>query len=137
MAEHAGEPQPSISLEGISTLVPPTLTLTATVPLLVPVSHPLVHGMPLFSVGHWQTFAPLEPAIESVLVTAAHTPETLLTASSPQGYATFDTLSAAATSAIGSLPSGQPVSLPWHLVPHRPCTSAFPLTGPLTCSTSI
>ena len=62
--------------------------------------------------GHWQSLATPNLVIESILVTTTRAPETLLTASSPQGYVTFDTLSAAMTFAIGSLPSGQFVSLP-------------------------
>ena len=89
MAQRVGEPQPSVAPEGISTLIPSTLTLTPSVPLSAPVSHPLLHGASLFFVGHWQTFASLEPVTESVSVTATRVPETLLTASSVSGLCHF------------------------------------------------
>ena len=106
MAQRAGEPQLSVALEAISTTVPPTLTLTPTMPLSVLVSLPLVHGAPLYSVVHWQTFALLGPITEFVSMTATRVPEILLTASPSQAFVIFDTLFVAATSVIGSLPSG-------------------------------
>ena len=83
MAQRTGEPQPFVASEGISASVPPTLTLTPTMPLSAPISHSLVCEAPLFSVGHWQTFTPPKLVTESILVTATRGPETLLTASSP------------------------------------------------------
>ena len=68
--------------------------------------------VPLYSVGHWQTFTPLEFVTESVSVTATHATETLLTAFLSRGFVTSDSHLAAATSMIGSLPFGQSVSLP-------------------------
>ena len=129
MAQRAGEPQPSTALEGISTSVPPTLTLTPFVPLSTLVSHPLVHGVPLYSVGHWQTFPTPDPVIESFLVTTNRALETLLMASSPQGFVTFDTVSAAVTSAIGSLPFGQSVSLPLASGPSPTLHLSIPTNG--------
>ena len=61
---------------------------------------PQVQLPPLYSVGQWQ--AP-DPVTESILVTAARAPEASLTSLS-QGYVSFDTLAAAATPTIGSLP---------------------------------
>ena len=100
MAQHASERQLSVASKGISTS---TLTLTPTVPLSVPVSHSLVRRVPLFSVGHWQTFAPLEPVTESILVTTTRALETLLTATPSQGYVTFDTHFTVAASIVGPL----------------------------------
>ena len=129
MTQRAGAPQLSIALEGISTSVLPTLTLTPSMPLSVPVSHALVHGWPLFSVGHWQTFAPPVPVTESVSVTATRIPKTLLTASLSQGFVTFDTLSVVATPVIGSLPSGQSVSLPLASGPSPTLYFSIPTDG--------
>ena len=86
-------------------MVPPTLALAPSV--LVP--PPLVQVPPLYSVGWWQT--PLDPVIESILVSATRIPEGPLTPLS-QGYVAFDTHPAAATSTLGPLPPGQSVSWP-------------------------
>ena len=61
---------------------------------------------------HHLIVAPLEPVIESVTVTATRAPEAQLIAPPTQGFATFDTHPAAASSAIGSLPLRQSVSSP-------------------------
>ena len=94
-------------------MVPLSLTMTSVIPSSPQAYQFKAHGgsIPLIS-GCWQTLADLEHVTESVSVTATHVPETLLTAPSSQGFVTFGTLSPAATSAIGSLPSGQSVSMP-------------------------
>ena len=130
MAQFTGEPQLFATPEGTSTSVPLTFTLTPSVPLVTPGFHPLVFGTPLHSAGHWHTYAPLDPITESILVTTTRIPETLLTASSPQGSVTFDTLSTAATSAVGSLPSGQSVSLPLGFGPSPTLHLSIPTNGP-------
>ena len=70
-----------------------------------------LHGAPLYSVGPWQAFPAPDPITESILVAATRVPEASMTPLS-QDYVTFDTPFATTTSAIGSLPSGQSVSLP-------------------------
>ena len=113
-------------------MVSPSFTLAPSVPLSAQVSHPLVHGEPLFSVGHWQTFATPELVTKSVLVTATRAPETLLTAPISQGYVTFDVHSTVATLAVGPLLSGQSVSLsslassPLLVPPFGPLTEGTP-----------
>ena len=102
MAQCTGEPLSSVA-EGISASIPLTLTLIATVSPTAQSSHPLVREVPLYSVGHWQTFAPSELVTESVLVIATRVLEILLTASPSQGFVTSDTHPTAATSVIGSL----------------------------------
>ena len=103
MAQFASESQIPVASEGIFVSVPSTLALAPSVPVLPP----LVQAPPLYSVGQWQT--PPDPVVESILVSATRVPEVPLTPLS-QGYVTFDTHLAVATSAIGSLPSGQSVS---------------------------
>ena len=112
MAQRTSEPLSSVASEGISASVPPSLTLTSIVPPSAQASHPLVREMPLFSIGHWKTFASPESVTESVSVIATHAPETLLTTFPSQGYAASDTHPAAAASVIGSLPFGEFISLP-------------------------
>ena len=111
-AQHICEPLPSAALEEIPILVSPSFTLTSIVPLSVLASHIQVREEPLFTLGCWQTFANLEPAIESVLVTATRAMDALLTASPSQGFVASDTHPAAIASVVGSLPSEQSVSLP-------------------------
>ena len=112
MALFAGEPQLSTAAEGTSTLVPPTLALTPSVPLVTLGFHPLVPGTPLHSVGHWQTYVHSDPVTEFILMTTTRVPETAPLTPLSQGYVIYDTYSAAATSTVGSLPLGQSVSLP-------------------------
>ena len=81
-------------------------------PLVTPGFHPLVSGTLLHLARHGQAYAPPDPITEATLVTTTRIPETVPTATDPQGYVTFDTPSAAATSAIGSQPFGQSMSLP-------------------------
>ena len=90
MAQFAGESQFSIASEGISTSVPPTLSLTPSVPLVTPGFHPMVLGTPLHFAGHWQTYAPPDPVTESILMTTTHVPEIEPTAIDPQGYVIYD-----------------------------------------------
>ena len=101
MAQFAGESQFSVVSKGIFVSVPPTLTLTVSA--LVP--PPLVQGAPLYSVGPWQAIPAPDPVTKSILVAVTRVPEAPMTPFS-QGYVTFDTPFAVATSAIGSLPSG-------------------------------
>ena len=102
----------SIASEGISTSVPLTLASTLFVPLVTSGFHPLVPGAPQYAVGHWQTYAPPDLITESILMTATRAPEAPPTPLS-QGYIALDTPSTAATFAVGSLSSGQSVSLPF------------------------
>ena len=64
MAQHASESFFFAAPEGITTSVPPSFTLAPFVTLSAQVSHPLVNGEPLFSDGHWQTFATPEPVVD-------------------------------------------------------------------------
>ena len=79
MAQFASEPLISVASKGISTLVPPTLASTPFVPLVTPGFHPLVSGAPQYAMGHWQTYAPLDPVTESILMTATCVLEAPLT----------------------------------------------------------
>ena len=103
MAQRTGEFSSSTAPEMIPTSVSPSFTLAPSMPLLAQVSHPLVHGEPLFSEGHWQTFATLEPITESISVIVTRASETLLTTTPPQGFVIFDTHSTMAVLVIGSL----------------------------------
>ena len=62
--------------------------------------------------GRRQIFSGLEPVIESISVTISRALEIQFTAPLTQGFATFDTHSAEASSVVGSLPFGQPASQP-------------------------
>ena len=104
MAQHVVEPLLTVVMEGISASVPSVISLTSA----VPVPPPQVQLPPLYSMGQWQ--AP-DPVTESILVTATRAPEAPLSPLS-RGHVPFDTLAAAATPAIGSLPLGQSVSCP-------------------------
>ena len=112
MAQFAGESQLSTAPEGTTTSVPPTLTLTLSVPIVTLGFHPLVPGTPLHSAGHWQTYAPPDPITESILMTTTHVSETAPLTLLSQGYVIYDTYSTTATSTVRSLPPGMSVSLP-------------------------
>ena len=62
-------------------------------------------------------------------MTATRVPETLQTASPSQGFVTFDTLSAVASSVIGSLPSRQSMSLPLASIPSLTLHFSLPTDG--------
>ena len=112
MAQFAGESHISVAAEGFTASVPPTFASTPFVPLVTLGFHPLVPGAPQLAVGHWQTYAPLDLVIESILMTHARASEAPLTPLS-QGYVVIVIPPAAATFAIGSqsLESGPPLVL--------------------------
>ena len=131
MAQFAGEPQLSTTLEGISTLVPPTLALTPSIPLVTPGFHPLVSGTPLHLARLGQAYAPPDPVIEATLVTTTRIPETVPIGTDPQGYIIYGTSSATATSTVGSLLPGQFVSLPLGSGPSPTLHLSIPIDRPL------
>ena len=130
MAQRAVEPLLTVVTEGISTLVSPTHVLTPSVPLVTSEFHPLVFGAPLHPAGLGQAYAPLDPIIEATLVTTTRIPETVSTATDPQGYIIYGTNSAATTSSIGSLPFGQSMSLPIGYDPSPAFHFSIPTDGP-------
>ena len=105
MAQFVGEPPPSAALEEASLTASLSHTLTPTAPFA---SHPVAPREPRFVFGRW--VAP-EPATEAVTVTTVRALEVSLARPS-QGYVTSDTHPAAASLGLGTLPSGQFVSLP-------------------------
>ena len=94
----------------------------------VPASPSLVQLPPSYSIGQWQ--APPDPVAETVLVTAARTPETPLTPP-PQGNVTFDTHPVAANLALGPPPFGQSMSQPLDSGPPLILQLSIPTDGSL------
>ena len=122
MAQFVNEPSPSAALEEASVTASLSHTLTPTAPFA---SHFVAPGEPLFVFGHW--VAP-EPATEAVTVTTVCALEVSLAPPS-QGYVTFDTHPAAASFGLGTLPSGQSMSLPLASGPSPALQFSIPTNG--------
>ena len=83
MAQFASEPQLSAAPEGTSTLVPLTLVLTLSVPLVTPGFHPLVSRTPLHLTELGQAYAPPDLVTEATFLTTTRIPETVPIATDP------------------------------------------------------
>ena len=79
MAQFASEPLLTLASEVVTAPVPPTLASTSSMPLVTPGFHPMVSEAPQLAAGHWQTYAPPDLVIESILMTAPRAPEVPLT----------------------------------------------------------
>ena len=122
MVQPVSEPSPSTALEEVSLTASLSHTLTATAPFI---SQFYVPGEPWFIFGRWVT---PESATEAVTVTTVRAPEVSLAPPS-QGYVTVDTHPVAVSFGLGTLPSGQSVSLPLAPGPSPTLQFSIPTDG--------